>query len=88
MSNRYIVFVTDNAALVSIINKQTSKHKLVMTLFRDLVSTSLRFNIYMQILSAITQTRVLELTIFVKRRSLHDVILSSSEAFSLHVFSK
>ena len=45
MSNRYIVFVTDNAALVSIINQQTSKHKLVMTLIRDLVSTSLRFNI-------------------------------------------
>ena len=88
MSNRYIVFVTDNAALVSIINKQTSKHKLVMTLFRDLVSTSLRFNIYMQILSAITQTRVLELTIFVKRRSLHAVILSSSEVFSPHAFSK
>ena len=45
MSNRCIVFVTDNAALVSIINQQTSKHKLVMTLIRDLVSTSLRFNI-------------------------------------------
>ena len=42
MSNRCIVFVTDNAALVSIINQQTSKHKLVMTLIRDLVSTSLR----------------------------------------------
>ena len=45
MSNRCIVFVTDNTTLVSIINQQTSKHKLVMTLIRDLVSTSLRFNI-------------------------------------------
>ena len=45
MSNRCIVFVTDNAALVSIINKQTSKHKLVMILIRDLVLTSLRSNI-------------------------------------------
>jgi len=45
MSNRCIVFVTDNAALVSIINQQTSKHKLVMILIRDLVLTSLRNNI-------------------------------------------
>ena len=45
MSNRCIVFVTDNAALVSIINKQTSKHKLVMILIPDLVLTSLRYNI-------------------------------------------
>ena len=45
MSNRCIVFVTDNAALVSVINQQTSKNQLVMTLIRDLVSTSLRFNI-------------------------------------------
>ena len=45
MSNRRIVFVTDNAALVSVINQQTSKNQLVMTLNRDLVSTSLRFNI-------------------------------------------
>ena len=36
MSNRCIVFVTDNAALVSIINQQTSKHKLVMILIHDL----------------------------------------------------
>ena len=45
MSNRCIMFVTDNATLVSIINKQTSKHKLVMILIRDLVLTSLRYNI-------------------------------------------
>ena len=45
MSNQCIVFVTDKAALVSIINQQTSKQKLVMTLICDLVSTSLHFNI-------------------------------------------
>ena len=39
------VFVTDNAALVSIINQQTSKHKLVMILIRDLVLTALNYNI-------------------------------------------
>ena len=41
MANRCIVFVTDNAALVSIINQQKSKHKLVMILIRDLVLTAL-----------------------------------------------
>ena len=45
MANRCIVFVTDNAALVSIINQQTSKHKLVMILIRDLVLTALNYNI-------------------------------------------
>ena len=43
MANRCIVFVTDNAALVSIINQQTSKHKLVMILIRDLVLTALNY---------------------------------------------
>ena len=45
MANRCIMFVTDNAALVSIINQQTSKHKLVMILIRDLVLTALNYNI-------------------------------------------
>ena len=45
MANRCIVFVTDNAALVSIINQQTSKHKLVMILIRDLVLTALNYRI-------------------------------------------
>ena len=45
MSNRCIVFVTDNAALVSVINQQTSKHKLIMILIRGLVLTSLRHHI-------------------------------------------
>ena len=36
ISNRWsIVFDTNNAALVSIINQQTSKHKLVIILIRD-----------------------------------------------------
>ena len=37
MTNRCVLFFTDNAALVDIINKQTSKHKLVMILLHDLV---------------------------------------------------
>ena len=45
MADRCIIFRTDNAALVDIINQQTSKHKLVMTLVRDLVLTSLQHNI-------------------------------------------
>ena len=45
MANRCIVFHTDNAALVDIINKQTSRHKTVMILIRDLVLSCLRDNI-------------------------------------------
>ena len=45
MANRCVLFFTDNAALVDIINKQTSKHKLVMVLLRDLVLSCLRYNI-------------------------------------------
>jgi len=45
MSNHCVSLFTDNAALVDIINKQTSKHPLVMILVRDLVLTSLRHNI-------------------------------------------
>ena len=45
MANRCIVFHTDNAALVDIINKQTSRHKTVMILIRDLVLSCLRYNI-------------------------------------------
>ena len=37
---RPLVFVTDNAALVSIINQQTSKHKLVMILIQEEESCS------------------------------------------------
>ena len=45
MTNRCVLFLTDNAALVDIINKETSKHKLVMILLRDLVLSCLRYNI-------------------------------------------
>ena len=37
MSDRCVLFFTDNSALVDIINKQTSKHKSVMVLLLDLV---------------------------------------------------
>ena len=45
MANRCVLFFTDNAALVDILNKQTSKHKSVMVLLRDLVLSCLRYNI-------------------------------------------
>ena len=45
MANRCVLFFTDNAALVDIINKQKSKHKSVMVLLRDLVLSCLRYNI-------------------------------------------
>ena len=45
MANRCVAFYTDNAAIVDIINRQTSKHQLVMILVRDLVLTSLKYNI-------------------------------------------
>ena len=45
MRNQCVSLFTDNAALVDIINKQTSKHKLIMILVRDLVLTSLQYNI-------------------------------------------
>ena len=45
MSDRYVLFFTDNSALVDIINKQTSKHKSVMVLLRDLVLSCLSYNI-------------------------------------------
>ena len=46
MANRCTVFYTNNAAVVDIINQQTSKHQLVMCLVHDLVLTSLQFNIF------------------------------------------
>lgn len=45
MANKCVCFVTDNSALVEVINRQTSKHKLTMLLVRDLVLTSLKRNI-------------------------------------------
>ena len=46
LADKCVTFVTDNAALVDIINKQTSKHKIVMILIRDMVLTTLKFNIF------------------------------------------
>ena len=43
--NRSICFYTDNEALVSVINRQTSREKTVMTLLRKLVLRCLFFNI-------------------------------------------
>ena len=45
MSNKRITIFTDNAALVDVINKQTSKESKVMVLVRHLVLTCLRHNI-------------------------------------------
>ena len=43
MANSCVLFFTDNAALVDIINKQTSKHKQAMILIRDLVLSCLKY---------------------------------------------
>ena len=43
--NKCVAFYTDNADVVDVINKQTSKHPLIMILARDLVLTSLTYNI-------------------------------------------
>lgn len=45
MANKFVCFVTDNSALAEVINRQTSKHKLIMLLVRDLVLISLKHNI-------------------------------------------
>lgn len=48
MANKCVCFVTDNSALVEVINRQTSKHKLIMLLIRDWLLTSLKHNILFQ----------------------------------------
>ena len=45
ISNCRVLFFTDNSALVDIINNQTSKHKSVTVLLRDLVLSCLSYNI-------------------------------------------
>ena len=45
LANRCVAFYTDNAAIVDIINKQMSKHQLVMIFVRDMVLNSLKHNI-------------------------------------------
>ena len=46
MSNSKIYFMSDNMAVVEVINKQTSKDKTLMRLVRRLVLATLKFNIY------------------------------------------
>ena len=48
MADKRITFFSDNAAVVDIINKQTSKHMDIMILLRDLVLSCLRNNILFQ----------------------------------------
>ena len=48
MTDKRIIFFSDNAAVVDIVNKQTSKHKDIMALLRDLVLSCLRYNILFQ----------------------------------------
>ena len=45
MRNQRILFYTDNAALVDIINKTTSRDPTIMVLARQLVLACLKFNI-------------------------------------------
>lgn len=45
LANKNILFFCDNSAVVSPINKQTSKNKLVMVILRKLVLTFLKHNI-------------------------------------------
>ena len=45
MADKCIIFFTDNAAVVDIINQQTSKHQGIMVLIRDLVLSCLRHNV-------------------------------------------
>ena len=45
LSNKRLILNTDNMALVSVLNKQTSKEPLVMVLVRKLVLSCLKFNI-------------------------------------------
>ncbi len=45
MRNQRIIFFTDNAALVDVINKTTSRDPVIMGLVRRLVLACLKFNI-------------------------------------------
>ncbi len=48
MADKRVIFYSDNAAVVDIINKQTSKDKTTMVLLRDLVLSCLKHNILFQ----------------------------------------
>ena len=45
MRDKCIVFLSDNQAVVDIINKQTSKDRSVMALLRHFVLCTLKYNI-------------------------------------------
>ena len=45
-TNTNICFLTDNEALVSVINKQSTREKHAMTLIQNLVLNCLKYNIY------------------------------------------
>ena len=45
LANKRILFFTDNEAIVSVINKQSSKEPTIMSLIRSLVVSTLTFNI-------------------------------------------
>ena len=45
MSNKRVMFFSDNASVVDVINNQTSKHRGIRVLSRDLVLSCLRNNI-------------------------------------------
>lgn len=48
MADKRIIFFTDNAAVVDIINNQTSKHQGIMVVLRDLVLSCLKHDIIFQ----------------------------------------
>ena len=48
MADKCVIFFSDNAAVVDIIKKQTSKDRAIMVLLRDLVLSCLRHNILFQ----------------------------------------
>ena len=48
MVDKCVLFFSDNAAVVDIINKQTSKDAYIMVLLRDLVLSCLTHNILFQ----------------------------------------
>ena len=49
MKNSHIIFHCDNQAIVSVINKQSSKEKHILTLLRKLLLSLMHFNIYFKV---------------------------------------
>ena len=48
LANHRVLFMTDNAAVVEIVNKMTSRNKPIMKLVRKLVVACLRYNLYVK----------------------------------------